>query len=142
MQDSVTFKRMIGAAALVGILAVAWMLAGPSSAASDWQVPSSAAAVHNPVPADAASQTRGKATFKQECAGCHGTQGKGDGEDAAKLQKKPADLTASDVAAESDGELFWKITTGRSPMPKFSKRLNDNERWDVVNYVRSLQSER
>jgi mono/diheme cytochrome c family protein len=37
----------------------------------------------------------------------------------------------------TDGELFWKMTTGRSPMPPWSQ-LSDTQRWQLVNYIRSL----
>jgi mono/diheme cytochrome c family protein len=42
------------------------------------------------------------------------------------------------VAAESDGELFWKISNGRGAMPPW-KHLPENDRWDIVNYIRTLQ---
>jgi mono/diheme cytochrome c family protein len=48
-------------------------------------------------------------------------------------------LTASGVASESDGALFWKIGAGRDPMPAFDQMTSDADRWNVINYLRSLQ---
>jgi len=62
-----------------------------------------------------------------------------DGPAAAALPPpKPADWTSAKVASESDGELFWKISNGRGAMPPW-KHLPDNDRWDIVNYIRTLQ---
>jgi len=38
----------------------------------------------------------------------------------------------------TDGELFWKISEGRRPMPEFKKRLTEEQRWQLVNYVRTF----
>jgi mono/diheme cytochrome c family protein len=54
------------------------------------------------------------------------------------MQVKPSDLTVEAVRAQSDGELFWKITTGRKPMPDFAGKLDDDQRWQTVLYVRAL----
>jgi len=102
----------------------------------EWEAPAEALKVKNPVPADARSIARGKEVYTQECLSCHGAKGKGDGDAAATLKKKPADL--SQTASDPDGELFWKITEGRRPMPRFGKRLSEEERWSVINYVRTL----
>jgi len=42
------------------------------------------------------------------------------------------------MRTESDGEFFWKITKGKKPMPSYEARLTPNDRWNVINYVRSL----
>src|SRR5262249_15181618 len=120
-----------------------WAFGEDSSGSPNvWKAPASAASVRNPVAADKSSIERGQTTYRKECASCHGEGGKGDGADAKSLKTKPANLTDADVTAESDGELYWKISEGRKPMPKFGKRLSENDRWDVVNYVRSLSSGR
>jgi len=71
------------------------------------------------------------------CASCHGAMGKGDGVASAGLSPKPADWTSKTVQAESDGEIFWKISTGRGAMPSW-KHLPEAERWALVRYIRSL----
>lgn len=95
----------------------------------------------NPVPADAASLARGKELFNINCTACHGPGGKGDGPVAAFLQnKKPIDLTGPIGISLSDGAIFMTITNGTpGGMPALNENLTVRERWDVVNYVRSLQ---
>ena len=103
-----------------------------------WTAPSDAVKVKNAVASDSQSIDKGKKVFTAKCLSCHGKQGKGDGPMLKVLKKKPGDLTSADVKAESDGALFWKVTKGQKPMPSFAKNLTDTERWNVVNYIRTL----
>lgn len=96
----------------------------------------------NPVPADDTSIARGAELFNINCTACHGTGGKGDGPVAAFLQnKKPVDLTGPIAVSLSDGAIFMTITDGTvGGMPALNENLTVRERWDVVNYVRTLQT--
>jgi len=77
-------------------------------------------------------------TVKTNCETCHGS-GKGDGPAAAALPPpKPADWTSAKVQAESDAVLFCKISDGRGAMPPW-KHLPEKDRWEVVNYIRTLK---
>jgi mono/diheme cytochrome c family protein len=105
----------------------------------DWKAPDSAKKVKNPVPANAASLAAGKQVYANNCDRCHGDMGKGDGSDANLYDPGPTDFTdASTMQGMSDGELFYKITEGRRPMPSFKKDLNEQQRWQVVNYLRTF----
>jgi mono/diheme cytochrome c family protein len=110
----------------------------------------------NPVPADDVSLARGTQIFSINCLMCHGDTGEGTGTVGAFLvKKKPADLTNAAVQAGSDGDMFlsisngiWKPENTLFPDVKFSGQcppLNENlsvrERWDVINYVRTLGAE-
>jgi mono/diheme cytochrome c family protein len=53
------------------------------------------------------------------------------------LNPKPADWTSKRVQDDTDGELFWKITTGRGAMPPWGQ-LPESDRWALVQYIRSL----
>ncbi len=94
----------------------------------------------NPVPADQASIARGAELFHINCTACHGEDAKGDGPVAPFLQnKKPADLTSPAVQFLSDGAIFMVITHGMpGAMPALNENLTVRERWDVVNYLRTL----
>lgn len=109
----------------------------------------------NPVPADETSIARGAQLYQIHCAMCHGAGGKGDGTVAAFLvKKKPADLTSEVVQAKSDGSWFLTITNGiwnpnntlfpevqfSGQMPPLNENLTVRERWDVVNYLRTLKA--
>ncbi|HEY4692648.1 MAG TPA: cytochrome c [Bellilinea sp.] len=99
----------------------------------------------NPVPADETSLARGKASYDTACALCHGPAGGGDGAFSGFLvQYPPANLVKADANARSisDGAIFMTITDGvEGRMPALKDNLPTADmRWDVVNYVRSLQS--
>ncbi len=93
----------------------------------------------NPVPADAASIARGAELFHINCTACHGADAKGDGPVAPFLQtQKPADLTSPAIQFLSDGAIFMVISNGFGMMPPLNENLTVRERWDVVNYLRTL----
>jgi len=118
------------------IIAATMGVAGTLIAADEWKAPARASAKKNPIAADAVSVGRGKAVYAAHCASCHGSSGKGDGPAAKDLEKNPGDMTK--LGGQSDGALFWKITEGKKPMASFSK-LSEQQRWDVINYMRSLK---
>jgi mono/diheme cytochrome c family protein len=104
-------------------------------AQGEWKAPADAKATKNPVK----GVGNAKKNIETNCVTCHGASGKGDGAAAAALPPpKPADWTSSKVAAETDGELFWKISNGRGAMPPW-KHLPEKDRWEIVNYIRTLQ---
>jgi mono/diheme cytochrome c family protein len=71
---------------------------------------------------------------------CHGATGVGDGMVGAFFQTtKPADLTSSQVQSLTDAEIFLVITNGKDPMPPMAENLTAAERWDLVNYIRTLK---
>jgi mono/diheme cytochrome c family protein len=104
-----------------------------------WVAPSRAARKKNPIAADDKSIAAGKGIYIAQCLKCHGDAGKGDGPSAKDLDPKPKDLSDPAIASQTDGALYWKITTGRKPMPSFENLLSDDDRWSVVNYVRTLE---
>lgn len=103
-----------------------------------WVAPARAAKKKNPIAADEASTAKGKMLYAKECLSCHGATGKGDGPAAKDLEKKPGDLSSAKLWEQSDGALFFKVTEGRKPMPSMEKTFSEEERWAVINYVRTL----
>ena len=110
----------------------------PMGMSEEWEAPARAARVKNPIPADERSVAAGKVLFGQECQACHGATGKGNGPAAIALERPPSDLTDPMMAKHSDGTLFWKISEGRRPMPAFARLLNDDDRWKLVDYIRTF----
>lgn len=109
----------------------------------------------NPVPADEASISRGAELYQINCKMCHGDTGQGNGTVAAFLvKKKPADLTSEAVQAKSDGSMFLTISYGiwnpnntlfpevqfSGQMPPLNENLTIRERWDLVNFIRTLKA--
>ncbi len=78
----------------------------------------------------------GQKLFHRHCTGCHGPTGKGDG--YALLGPTPADLTAPAMAGTSDADLLATLHRGRPNMPPWNKRLSEQQRRDVIAYVRTL----
>jgi mono/diheme cytochrome c family protein len=107
--------------------------------ARGWKAPARAAHFRNPVSADSKSLAAGKALYARECVSCHGEGGRGNGPDAADLSRQPADFTSPAVAGQADGELFWKLTEGNKPMPRYGRMLSEDDRWNLVNYIRSIE---
>lgn len=102
-----------------------------------WTAPKEAAERQNPVPANRASLLRGNELYRRYCAACHGASGKGDGPAGTALTPKPANLREM-AKMHSAGDLAWKITHGRGPMPSWKGVLTEPQIWDVVNYIQSL----
>jgi putative copper resistance protein D len=100
------------------------------------------AALKNPVPANAASVSAGRALYNKNCRHCHGLRGKGDGPLAPK-NPKPSDLTdAKWDHGSSDGEIYTLILNGApapmSEMKGMKGTLTATQIWQVVNYIRSI----
>jgi mono/diheme cytochrome c family protein len=114
-----------------------------------WELPEDADKTKNPVAATAESIEKGKALFldrnKGNCIFCHGETGAGNEANLPRLRRKPADLSNKErMTAMTDGEVFWKITKGITGiMPAGEKRMTEaEERWHVVNYVRTLTKDK
>jgi mono/diheme cytochrome c family protein len=125
--------------------ALALALTPLSRASADWTAPPEARARTNPVASSPEALAKGRALYQRHCTKCHGPRGRGDGP-AARFGPEPAsDLTAPKTLL-TDGEVFWKISTGRKEgpeivMPGFSKDIaSEEDRWKVVLYMRTLES--
>lgn len=105
-------------------------------------IPEDAMSVENPFEANEESIALGAEAYSASCAICHGETGEGDGPAAEGLETAPADLHASHVVGLSDGGLFWVISHGKpdTPMPAWENILTVDQRWHVINFLRSLES--
>jgi len=103
-----------------------------------WVAPAAEARKKNPVAVNESSLGAGQKIYLKRCVQCHGKTGNGDGPDAADLGIHPAKLSDPVIREETDGALFWKITVGKKPMPNYGTRLSATDRWNVINYLRTL----
>ena len=109
-----------------------------------WPAPAEVANLSNPVKNRPDAVQTGRTLYLQRCADCHGREGRGNGYLSAQLKREgqpiaPTNLASQMVQANTDGELFWKITNGRSPMPANRARFDDEQRWYIVTYLRTLK---
>jgi len=112
----------------------------PSYQVSYMQLPAtmdSLGAIPNPTPPSQASLENGRKYFTINCAVCHGLDGKGTGT-AVKYGMAAIDITGAMTQGRTDGYIFGMIRNGRGLMPTYN-RIEEMDRWDVVNYVRALQ---
>jgi len=115
--------------------------AAPGFAVSRMPMPAtidSMSGIANPVPADARSLRNGRLNYQINCAVCHGEAGKGDGPILKAKAIFPPPLTGPSAEGRSDGYIWGIIRNGRGAMPSYN-RIEELDRWDVVNYVRGLQ---
>ena len=109
-----------------------------------WELPDDADKTKNPTTATEESIAKGKELYltrdKGNCVFCHGETGAGNEANLARLRRKPADISNKErMTAMTDGELFWKISKGiNGIMPAGERRMSEEERWHVVNYIRTL----
>lgn len=102
-------------------------------------VPITARFAQNPVPDTPAAVAQGAATYRENCAVCHGAAGRGDGPAAFALNPRPVDLTVH-VPQHAPGEIHYWITSGipGTPMPAWRDELSDTERWQLVRFLQAL----
>jgi len=104
-----------------------------------WKAPADAASLTNPVKDRPDAAQLGREFYMQKCGDCHGKEGKGNGWMSKMVARPPTNLASRMVQANTDGELFWKITNGKSPMPAHRVRFDDEQRWLIVSFLRTLK---
>src|SRR6266852_5941463 len=104
-----------------------------------WPVPEEAKQLKNPLQPSAVALKSAREVYANKCARCHGDTGKGDGHDASRYDPAPSDFTdAKRMNEATDGELFYKISEGKKPMPVFKNKLSEEQRWELVLLIRSF----
>lgn len=139
--------KVLAALGILTIGAVAWVGVGlvraeegaeESSAHVPAVVPDAARKVENPIPADERSLDYGGMLYSSQCVMCHGKSGAGDGDLVERLKLQLPDFTDPvSIKDRTDGELFYILTKGHGSM-RDKSRFDEQTRWDLVNYVRTL----
>ena len=105
----------------------------------EWVVPEEAKKLKNPLAPTDTALASGRVVYLDKCAECHGEMGRGDGPQARMYDPAPGNLTdTKHMSTRTDGDLFYQISEGHRPMPAFKKRLSEEQRWQLVLFVRSL----
>ena len=103
-----------------------------------WKAPSSSKDLKNPFKNDSIAVVKGRELYKVYCWQCHGENGYGDGAAGGALGQQPANFHSGRVRRQADGELFWKLTNGKGNMPPFKESLKEEERWQLISYIRKM----
>jgi mono/diheme cytochrome c family protein len=100
----------------------------------------SMAAIANPIASDERSRNEGHKLYAINCAVCHGDRGMADGPVVQfGLPVLPIGTGTKAATQFSDGYIFGIIRNGRGLMPPYN-RIEERERWDLINYLRSVQA--
>lgn len=137
-RSATMFGTLLGAG--VGCLLLAGFMVVTTGS---FAMPRTIAEPSNPYPATTQSLTQGRTIYMAHCQSCHGATGVGNGPAAAGLEAPGLDLRAQ-VAARSDARLYRMISQGirGTGMPAFIGRLTEDERWHVINYIRTFDDPR
>ncbi|NJN28495.1 MAG: cytochrome c [Cyclobacteriaceae bacterium] len=134
-----TNLKSILAFSTIGLFTIGLVAFTSPQTADDWEVPAKYKTMKNPH-AGEDTDGIGEDLYKQHCRSCHGNEGYGDGSKAGELETEMRDLSSNEVQAQTDGELYYKSIIGRDEMPNFEKKIRSEEdRWMVINYMRSLK---
>jgi len=130
-------RKVLFAILLAGIcgLVVYWA----TEQSKPWAVPEEFKQLKNPLLPSDSNLSAARQLYREQCEQCHGKTGKGDGPQAWMQKPAPADLTdAAHMAHVTDGEMFFQITEGRRPMPAFKSRITEDQRWQLVLFLRTF----
>jgi mono/diheme cytochrome c family protein len=92
----------------------------------------------NPIAYSQESVQRGKGAYGYYCIQCHGPLADGLGTVGQSFAPLPANLKAPNVQDQSDGSLFYRISLGFNRHPPLWYTVAEDNRWAIINYVRSL----
>ena len=122
-------------AIVIAALVAGFLAAQQTTAPTD--IPEQARSRPNPRKATSDSVDTGRKVFARDCASCHGAAGDGKGAMVGGGLPDFRSPTAQD--RRTDGELFYILTEGHGRMLGDGDRLPESQRWDLVNYIRSLK---
>ena len=104
-----------------------------------WEAPAEFASLKSPLKVTPDIIKRGQYLYKNRCEICHGAEGKGNGGFNKPEYKQSTNLTSKVVQANTDGELFYKVSNFRDRHPSSRMLYSDEERWMIVAFLRTLK---
>lgn len=82
--------------------------------------------------------SRGEELYNMYCFACHGETGFGDGPAGGAMGVKPANFHDPKFIKQKDGATFWKLTNGKGNMPPFKDVLKEEQRWELIAYLKEF----
>lgn len=136
------FRNLIGSAVvmLIAVVLFAFVVPQDQKEGASWVVPAKYKSMKNTAKANAELEKVGKLLYTKHCKSCHGATGLGDGPKASTMKTKIRSFKDAKFQAQSDGEIYYESFVGRDEMPNFEKKiLEEDERWAIVNFTRTLK---
>jgi len=128
----IAWRKSLGG--IVTLLLCATFLLAASAGDGAWKtkVPEKERTRENPYDSQSGAVAAGAKLFRQNCSSCHGSEATG-------TDKRP-NLHSDRIRNSTAGELEWLLKNGsmRNGMPSWS-RLPEQQRWQIVSYLKSLQ---
>jgi len=114
------------------ILLATLVLPSQQVLSQDWLVPRDQSAISNPSEYNLENVKKGKVIYTRNCQSCHGDPGKNN---PLALDPLPVDIASERMQANSEGDMFYKITNGRGIMPPFEASISEDDRWKLINFI-------
>ncbi len=102
-----------------------------------WKAPASADTIKSPFPFSPQVIREGEKLYNLLCVNCHGQNGLGDGQ-PGRYKIEPANFHKKVVTDQTDGAMFWKLSTGKGIMPAYGAALTEEKRWQLIAYIRQF----
>jgi hypothetical protein len=119
------------------LIIVLLQISSLSILAQEWIVPEDKKGKLSPFSFNEDTRKAGERLYTINCMSCHGTPGKAN---FSNLVPPPGDPATEKIQHNSDGEIFFKVSTGRGPMPSFKNSIQTNDIWKLVSFLRSFNS--
>ncbi len=104
--------------------------------AQNWDIPAEKSAKNSYIQFNSVTAKQGEELFSKSCMSCHGNPGKGNS--LKTLKPMPPDLASKITQVRTDGDLFYIISTGKLVMPSFVNIFSEEQRWQIISYLRSF----
>ncbi len=123
----------------INLVLIAILYLAIQVSAQEWEVPADQKDIKNPLEYNLANVKKGKELFYQNCKSCHGDPGKNN---VLPLVPPPVDIASEKMQKNTEGEIYYKISTGRAGMPQFKATISDDDKWRIVNFIMNFNPAR
>jgi len=114
------------------LIVVVLFLSVQQGISQEWLVPADKQSIENPSDYNLENVKKGKDLYMTNCKSCHGDAGKNN---PLALTPLPPDIASEAMHTNTEGNMFYKISTGKGLMPAFESTLSETDRWQLVNYI-------
>ncbi len=132
-------KKLLKKIFVPTLFLMAFLFFFSNSSAHQWIAPQKASKMKNPISYSETSVEQGKVIYSKNCVKCHGVNAGGLSPKLTGLKKWTSNLILG-LKNHTDGDFFWKIQNGKGAMPSFRNELSDEDIWNLINFIKSLDN--